>query len=233
MATTTVEAGDGRAASPGRTLLRLLAWLSPAFPVGSFSYSHGLESAVEDGLVTDASGLRAWIEALLRHGSGWNDVVLLAEATREMTSTGRADGVAALAEALAGSAERHRESQLQGSAFLHAAAAWDPAVTDCLPRECAYCVAVGAVAAHHRLPLPPVLEAYLQAFATNLVQAAIRLGVLGQEDAVRLIAGLEDAVVEVASRASRSSLDDLGGCTFRSDVAAMRHETQYSRLFRS
>lgn len=226
MATATADGG-------GRTLLRLLAWLSPAFPVGSFSYSHGLESAVAEGLVKDAHDLRGWIEALIRNGSGWNDAVLLADAARVAQAGGDLAAVAALAEALAGSAERHRESQLQGTAFLRAASAWEPTITGRLPSECAYCVAVGAAAGHHALPLPHVLEAYLQAFASNLVQAAIRLGVTGQEGAVALIASLEGAVIDVAGCAARSTLDDLGGCTFVSDVAAMRHEVQYSRLFRS
>ncbi|MBX3567370.1 MAG: urease accessory protein UreF [Rhizobiaceae bacterium] len=226
MATTTADGG-------GRTLLRLLAWLSPAFPVGSFSYSHGLESAVAEGLVKDAHGLRCWIEALIRHGSGWNDAVLLAEAARVAHAGGELAPVSELAEALAGSAERHRESQLQGGAFLRAASAWDAAIAGRLPGGCAYCVAVGAVAGHHALPLTQLLQAYLQAFATNLVQAAIRLGVTGQEGAVSLIALLEETLVDVAGCAARSSLDDLGGCSFVSDVAAMRHETQYSRLFRS
>ena len=226
MATTTPERSD-------RSVLRLLAWLSPAFPVGSFSYSHGLESAVAEGLVSDATALRDWIEALIRRGSGWNDAVLLAEAARLAHADGDLAAVAELAEALAGSAERHRESQLQGAAFLRAASAWDHGILGRLPPDCAYCVAIGAVSGHHGVPIAPALEAFLQAFATNLVQAAIRLGVLGQEAAVACIAALEDTIIDVARCAARSTLDDIGGCTFVSDVAAMRHEVQYSRLFRS
>ncbi|MDQ6435823.1 urease accessory protein UreF [Mesorhizobium sp. LHD-90] len=220
-------------AASSKALLKLFAWLSPAFPVGSFSYSHGLERAVEDGLVADADDLRDWLETLLRRGSGWNDAVLFAEAGRRARHGESLSECAALAEALAASRERHMESMLQGAAFLKAAGAWPAVGLASLPDDCAYCVAVGAVAGAHGVPLGDALGAFLQAFATNLVQAGIRLGVTGQQGAVALIAGLEPAISEVAACAENSSLDDLGACAVLSDVAAMRHETQYSRLFRS
>ncbi|PSJ56411.1 urease accessory protein UreF [Kumtagia ephedrae] len=218
---------------PAGALLRLMAWLSPAFPVGSFSYSHGLERAVHDGLVADAESLRDWLETLLQCGSGWNDAVLFAEAWRLARKGGGLRDAADLAAALSGSRERHMESTLQGAAFLKAAEAWPVAGLSALPEDCAYCVAVGALAGAHGVPLADALGAFLQAFATNLVQAGIRLGVTGQQGAVALIAGLEPTVTEAAARAAVSSLGDLGACAMISDVAAMRHETQYSRLFRS
>ncbi|MEQ1954573.1 urease accessory protein UreF [Mesorhizobium sp. CN2-181] len=220
-------------AAGGKALLKLLFWLSPAFPVGSFSYSHGLERAVEDGLVADADDLSDWLETLLRRGSGWNDAVLFAEAWRSARASGNLREVTDLAAALAGSRERHMESTLQGAAFLKAAEAWPAASLSTLPDDCAYCVAVGAMAGAHGVPLGDALGAFLQAFATNLVQAGIRLGVTGQQGAVALIAGLESTVLDVAACAENSSLDDLGACAVISDIAAMRHETQYSRLFRS
>ena len=221
------EAGGGKA------LLKLLAWLSPAFPVGSFSYSHGLERAVEDGLVADADDLRQWIKALLRHGSGWNDAVLFAEGWRRARDGGDLVELAGLAEALAGSRERHMETTLQGAAFLKAASNWPAGAMKKLPEDCAYCVAVGTIAGAHDVPLPDALGAFLQAFASNLVQAGIRLGLTGQHGAVEIVAALEPILIETAARAAGSTLDDLGSCTVLSDVAAMRHETQYSRLFRS
>ncbi|MFI0844120.1 urease accessory protein UreF [Mesorhizobium sp. IMUNJ 23232] len=220
-------------AADGKALLKLLAWLSPTFPVGSFSYSHGLERAVEDGLVADADDLSDWLETLLRRGSGWNDAVLFAEAWRRARGGESLREIADLAEALVGSRERHMESTLQGAAFLKAAGAWPAGGLSTLPGDCAYCVAVGALAGAHHVPLGDALGAFLQAFATNLVQAGIRLGVTGQQGAVTLIAGLEPTVSEVAACAENSSLDDLGACAVLSDIAAMRHETQYSRLFRS
>lgn len=217
----------------GIALLRLMAWLSPAFPVGGFAYSHGLERAVHDGLVTDAAGLAGWLETLVEMGSGWNDAVLFAESWRRAREGGDLAEVAALAEALAGSRERHTETMLQGAAFLKAAAAWPNPVLERLPAECAYCVAVGTVAGGNGIALQDALSAFLQAFFSNLVQAAIRLGVIGQNEATTLLAGFEPLALSTAARASRSIPDDLGGCAFISDIVAMKHETQYSRLFRS
>lgn len=213
-------------------LLRLMAWLSPSFPVGGFSYSHGLERAVHDGLVADSKDLAAWLETLVEMGSGWNDAVLFAESWRRAREGGDLCQAAALAEALAGSRERHAETMLQGAAFLKAAAAWKP-VLGPLPAECPYCVAVGAIAGGNAIALQDALSAFLQAFFSNLVQAAIRLGVVGQSGATTLLAGFEPLALSVAARAAGSTLDDLGGCAFISDIMAMKHETQYSRLFRS
>lgn len=217
----------------GTALLRLMAWLSPAFPVGGFAYSHGLERAVHDGLVADAAGLAGWLETLVEMGSGWNDAVLFAESWRRSREGGDLAEVAALAEAQAGSRERHAETMLQGAAFLKAAAAWPNAVLERLPAQCAYCIAVGAVAGGNGIALHDALSAFLQAFFSNLVQAAIRLGMIGQNEATTLLAGFEPLALSTAARVSRSTLDDLGGCAFVSDVMAMKHETQYSRLFRS
>lgn len=215
------------------TLLRLAAWLSPAFPVGSFSYSHGLERAVHDGLVGDAGELRDWLAALMEYGSVWNDAVLLAEAMRRATAGGDLVELAELGEALAGSAERHMESTLQGRAFLEAAGAWPNDVLPALAKGCPYCVAVGALAGAMRLPAVPTLAAFVQAFASNQIQAAIRLGVTGQTDGLRVLASLEPLICATAERAARSSLDDLGSATLLAEITAMRHETQYSRLFRT
>jgi urease accessory protein len=215
-------------------LIRLQSLLSPAFPVGSFSYSHGLESAVETGRACDGESLRQWLAALVSFGSGWNDAVLLAAAWRRLQEGGDVIELAALAAAFAGSLERHAETTLQGAAFITAAkSGWPSAALDVLPDPCPYPVAVGSVARAHGLPLEPTLAAFLQAFAANLAQAAIRLGVVGQNAAVGVIAGLEPTLLDTAGRAAVSDLDDLGSATVLSDIMAMRHETKYSRLFRS
>lgn len=211
--------------------LRLMAWLSPAFPVGSFSYSHGLERAVHDGLVADGEGLRGWLAALTEQGSGWNDAVLFAEAWRRGRAGEPLTELAELGIALAGSAERLLETAAQGGAFADAMSQWGGAVA--LPEDCPYAVAVGAHAGAAGLPAETAIAAFLQAFVTNLVQAGIRLGLLGQREAVRLVAGFESELAAVAARAVRSTVDDLGTATFAAEIAAMRHETQHSRLFRS
>ncbi len=220
-----------RAADP--RLLRLMAWLSPTFPVGGFSYSHGLERAVHDGLVGDQASLEDWLVQLLEIGTSWNDGVLFAESWRRAHDGGDLSEVAELAEALAGSRERHAETMLLGAAFLKSAAVWPhPALSGLLP-DCPYCVAVGATAGAHGIELEDALSGFLQGFASNLIQAAIRLGVTGQSGAVTVLAALEPLLLKTATRTARSVLDDLGSATMMSDIMSMTHETQHSRLFRS
>ncbi|MDO9337850.1 MAG: urease accessory protein UreF [Caulobacter sp.] len=214
--------------------LKLLTWLSPSFPVGGFSYSHGLEAAIHTGAVHDRASLHAWIAALIAHGSGWTDAVLLAEAWRASASADapRLVDTAELADAMAPSLERRRETLSQGAAFLTAARAWRaegllPAYGEPTP----YCVAVGATAAAHAVPLDATLTAWLHAFASNLTSIALRAVPLGQTDGVAVLAGLEPLILDTAARAAASSLDDLGACALMSDIASMRHETQHVRLF--
>jgi len=221
-------------------LLPLMVWLSPAFPVGGFAYSHGLEWAFETGDLTDAEGLADWLDALIGHGALRNDLILFAAAWR---ASGEEDAkalreVAELALALANSAERRLETVTQGNAFAAAiAASWPCASIEALraawPGDVPYPVAVGVAASGHGLPLQPSLEALALAFIANLVSAAVRLGIVGQTDGQKVIARLAPALREAAVRAEAMTLDDLGGCVFRSDLASLQHETQYSRLFRS
>ena len=214
-------------------LLRLMAWMSPAFPVGGFSYSGGLEKAVEDRRVSDAAGLYGWVEVLLRSGSLWNDAVFLADAWRNGTDAVALKEAADLARALAGSAERYRETVLLGDAFVAAAGAWPHAVLELLPKEVPYPVAIGAVAAGHGVPLRETVAAFLHAGVSQIVSAGIRLGVAGQKDGVAILAESEASIGEMAARAVQSTLDDLGSATVIADTATMRHEMQGTRLFRS
>jgi urease accessory protein len=220
--------------------LPLLVWLSPAFPVGAFAYSHGLEWAHEAGDVTDAAGLEGWLGDLLRSGGARNDAVIFAAAYRAVVESDAAAlaEAAELALALATSAERRLETTTQGDAFVAAVAnAWPCSAVSFLksawPEPVAYPVAVAVAAAGHRLPVAESLEAFALGFVSNLVSAAVRLGVVGQSDGQRVIAALMPGVREVAAFAASSTFDDLGGCAFRSDLAALRHESQYTRLFRS
>lgn len=222
-------------------LFRLLAWLSPSYPVGAYSYSHGLEWAVEAGLVRDRAGLEAWLATVLRHGGGWADAVLLAHAHAAVRAGDIAawNELRALAQALAPTAELALETRAQGEAFAQASLASWPDAAGRLEAYLAdgpgltYPLAVAAVAACHRVPLALLLPAYLQAFAANLVSAAVRLVPLGQTDGQRATAALEPVVQEVAALASACPLDELGTATLMVDLCSMRHETQYTRLFRS
>ncbi|HEY0182327.1 MAG TPA: urease accessory protein UreF [Rhodopila sp.] len=244
------KASHGVSTAPlPQALLRLMAWLSPAFPTGGFAYSHGLEWAVESGDVTNETTLRAWLGDVLAFGTGRADTILLRHAHRAgratvarqpTPATATADhfdsetvtlkDIADLACATASGRERQNESLDQGRAFMLAAAAWGvPQAPERIP----YPVAVGAVAGAHDIPEDATAAAYLQAFATNLISAAVRLVPLGQSAGLRVLASLESTILATANETKPGRLDDLGGCAFRSDLAAMRHETQYTRLFRS
>ena len=217
-----------------RSLLRLLTWLSPSFPVGAFSYSHGLEWAVEAEEVRDRASLLAWVEDIVTSGAGRNDLVLLAEAWQAATAqdASRVSAVAELAVALSPSSERALETEAQGEAFRQAVGTAWPEAT-CELQGVPYPIAVGVAAAGCGVALTPALTGYLHALAANLVSAGLRLIPLGQSDGVRILAALEAPILAQTEWAADSSLDDLGGFSMIADIASMRHETQYTRLFRS
>ncbi len=212
------------------SLLRLLAWLSPAFPTGAFTCSHGLEWVVEAGDIRDAGTLREWLTDVVRHGAGRSDCILLRHAHRATREAAVLSEIAEIAAAATPSRERLAETLGQGTAFLRAACAWGLPI---LPDELPYPVAVGALAGWHHIDENATVTAYLQAFVSNLVSAAVRLVPLGQSDGVQVLASLERVILAIAEDTGTASLEDIGSCAFRSDLAAMRHETQYTRLFRS
>lgn len=227
------------AEAPASRLPLLLCWLSPAFPVGAFAYSHAVEWAVEAGDVHDEGSLAAWLLAVLRDGAGRSDVILLAASYRagEAGDTEALDAVNDFALALAPSGELRLETAQQGRSFLSAArAAWPAGALESLliaRPETAYPVAFGAVAAAHGVPLPEAVHGFLTAFAGNLVSAGIRLAPVGQTAGQRVLARLLPALDVVAAEAIEAELDDIASVTFRADLGSLRHETQYTRLFRS
>ena len=220
-------------------LYRLMTWLSPTFPVGAFSYSSGIEWAVEAGDISDPRSLRDWLTAMLADGPGFCDGVFLAHAHRAASSRqgARLLDIAELAAAFVPSRERHLETSAQGRAFIDIArAAWNcdglaPMIAD--GEVLVYPVAVGLVGAAHKIPLASTMHAFLHALTSNWISAGSRLIPLGQTDSQRVLAGLEPVVAATARRALEASLDDLGSANFRADLASLRHETQYTRLFRS
>ncbi|MDE3078620.1 MAG: urease accessory protein UreF [Paracoccaceae bacterium] len=206
-------------------LLTLGQWLSPAFPVGGFAYSHGLEWAISAGLIRDAASAQAWLEGVLAEGAGRVEAILLAQALRG------ADGadLAALAEALAPSRERWQEAAEQGAAFLRAT----NALTGTDWPEMPLAVAVGVAARPLGLPPETVIAFYLQAFAGNLVQAAVRFVPLGQTEGQAVIAALRPLILRLAEAAARAGIDEIGSGALASDMAALHHETMDVRIFRT
>jgi urease accessory protein len=214
--------------------LRLLTWLSPAFPTGGFAYSHGLEWAVETGDARSTAGLIGWLVDILEQGSGRTDAILLRHAHRAGLDDEALAEVVALAAALPGGRERHLETTAQGNAFLLAAAAWPTPVLGLLAgRAIAYPVAVGAVSAAHGVAEDRATLGFLHAFCANLVSAAVRLIPLGQQAGLRVMAALEPVLIGISEGTRGLSLDDIGSAAIRADLAAMHHETQYTRLFRT
>ena len=221
-------------------LYRLMAWLSPAYPIGAFSYSSGIEWAVEAGDIADAATLQRWLAVMVADGGGFCDSVFLVHAFRAVGAGDDASlrRVAELAAAFAPSKERHLETTAQGRAFLDTTrAAWPTPALDRLlavwDGAVALPVAVGVASAGHGIALAAALPAYLHALTANLISSGVRLVPLGQTDGQRVLAALEPVVAATAQRALVTTLDDVGGAAFRADLASMRHETQYTRLFRS
>jgi urease accessory protein len=219
------------------TLLRLLAWTSPAYPVGGFSYSHGIEAAVEEGLLPDAAALTAYVAAVLERGAGRVDAALLA-AAHAAEDDAALDAVAELAAAWRGTAETALEATQQGGSFalVTLAVSPDPRFAAFAARQrgrLTHAVAFGAAAGMAGIPRHPALLAYLQGFAANLVSAGVRLVPLGQTDGQRVTAALWPVIARAAEAAEATPLDDLATALPWVEILSMRHETQYTRLFRS
>jgi urease accessory protein len=233
------EAGEDNSLDSA-ALYRLMAWLSPAYPVGAFSYSSGIEWAVEAGDIKDADTLREWLAVMMGEGGGFGDAVLFVHAHRAVATSDNAAlrDVAELAAAFVPSKERFLETTGQGRAFMETTrAAWPCAALDRLDEiwngPVALPVAVGIACAGHGIGCDYALGAFLHALAANWISAGVRLIPLGQTDGQRVLAALESAAAAAATRALATPLDELGTCAFRADLAGMLHETQYTRLFRS
>lgn len=231
-------AADAPASGGTPGLYRLLAWLSPSFPTGAFSYSHGIEAAAADGTVCDAASLRSWIAALVEHGGGRIDADFLCSAYRAVAAGDRPALADANRQGLAyrPSAELALEAAQQGTAFFATCrAAWPGGLaSDWNPKgSVCHAVAFGAAAAGAGIARADALTGYLEAFAANLVSAGLRLGIVGQTDGQRILAALEPVVARTAAAALTRDPADFGTASFAAELASMAHETQYSRLFRS
>lgn len=207
-------------------LLTLTQWLSPAFPVGGYAYSHGLEWAIADGEVRSAEALFAWLSDVVELGGGRSDAVLLCRAMDRGADAGALDDVA---RALAASRERWEETRAQGAAFTSAR----NALSGTRDRPVALPVAVGRAAAGLSLPARQVAALYLHAFASNLVSGAVRFVPLGQTEGQAVLARLHPLIVRVASDAAGTPIDGIQSGVPGADLAAMLHETQEVRLFRT
>lgn len=221
------------------TLHRLLAWTSPAYPIGAFGYSHGLEAAVEAGGVRSADDLFDYVAAVIARGGGWVDAVLFVHGWRAAGDPAAFDEIAELAAAFRGSSETALESRQQGRSFLTVTRrAWPYPALDAYAERVdgwpiAHATVLALACAAHGVPIEHALNAFLHATAANLVSAGVRLVPLGQTDGQIATARLTRTVEAVVARALVAPLDDLGTAAPRLELACLAHETQYSRLFRS
>jgi urease accessory protein len=230
-------------AFPLAGLLRLQSWLSPAFPSGSYSYSHGLEWAVEVEYIKDRETLIDWLQVDLRYGSGRNEAIFFIEAWRSARhdDPSKLFEVAELAGAFRGTSEFALESSQQGAGCLSTLRrVWPDRLLDSLSERLiehgvppSLCVVQGIASAKQDLPADLALPAFLLSYVSNLVIAGVRLIPLGQTDGQRAIAALEETLLATTDEAMKATTDDLGSAAFMVDLASMRHETQYTRLFRS
>jgi len=225
------------------SLLRQQSWLSPAFPTGSYSYSHAIEWAVEAGDIHDRKSLVGWLEADLCFGSGRNEAIFFMEAWRCATEDDceKLIKVAELAAAFRGTSEFALESSQQATACLATLRrVWPDHLIESLSELLsergippALSVVLGVRTAQQRIPYGLAASAFLQSYLANLVTAGVRLIPLGQTDGQIAIAGLEAAVLTASAQAEQATIHDLGSAAFMVDLASASHETQYTRLFRS
>ena len=232
--------GEPKCELSAPALYRLMTWMSPAYPVGAFSYSGGIEWAVEAGDIRSADTLCHWLATMIGHGSVCCDAAMFVHAHRAAAAGDDRTlaAVAELATAFIGSKERFLETTAQGHAFLQITrTAWPTPALDRLTAAwngpLAYPVVVAAACAGHGITIVPALQAFLHSVASNLVSAGVRLIPLGQTDGQRVLAALEAPIAQTAARALVTAIDDIGTATPRADIAGMHHETQYTRLFRS
>jgi urease accessory protein len=213
---------------PNLAMHQLMAWLSPSYPIGAFSYSHGLEYAIETGDVSCAEDLCHWLADILAYGSGWNDAILLCHSHRAQNSKELQD-IADLAESLGPSRERHLETMAQGKAFAKVTSqVWDMSLEPApLP------VCLGWAAARQQIELGTVLPLYLHSFVGNIIAAGVRHIPIGQTDGQRVLASLFEPIDRVSKEAQTADLDALGSISFLGDLASMRHETMTTRIFRT
>jgi urease accessory protein len=216
-----------------RDLQLLLTWLSPAFPVGAFAWSGGLETAIVAGTVHDRSTAEDWIAGILHHGSLRTDAILLAEAWRARQDELALQDLADLCLALTPARERHDETLITGDAFVLALQAWPEASSRPMPARCPYPIAVGALARSHAIALEATLLAFLTSAVHGQVSVAVRLVPIGQNDGLRIMAALEPAVAQAAATCPSVGIEGIGGIAYAADIAQMAHETLHTRIFRS
>ena len=219
--------------------MTVMQWMSPAFPIGAFAYSHGLEWAIDKGHVSNGKKLQNWIADLLEYGSLRTDAIFISLILRGHD----AKKMNELSIALCPAGERLLETKLQGSAFAKVIEdVWKQDIGD-LSLPIAVALAASLVKNINpslclsNLPIGKILEGYLIKSITlsgsNLVSVAIRLIPIGQTEGQRIMLELSSKISDLVQSASESEIDDLNSACFFSDISAMEHEYLQPRIFKT
>lgn len=215
---------------------RLWQLISPALPVGGYSYSQGLELAVEQGRVCDETSAAGWIEGLAGSALVALDLPFM-HRVHAAACAGEADAMAYWAQRLAcarETAELRREDAAMASALRRLLATLSPGCA--LPDGAgahSYPALFACAAAHWAIAVDAALAGYLWAWCENQVAAATRLVPLGQSSAQRVLFALGARIPAWVEAATACADDELGFSAPGAVIASARHETQYTRLFRS
>ena len=205
--------------------MTVMQWMSPAFPIGAFAYSHGLEWAIDKDHVSNGEKLQKWITDLLEYGSLRTDSIFISLILRGHD----AKKMNELSMALCPAGERLLETKLQGSAFAKVIEdVWQQDIG-----ELSLPIAVALAAKNQSIEQDLILPAYLHAFCFNLISAAIRLIPIGQTEGQRIMLELYTTISDLVQTASESEIDDLNSACFFSDVSAMEHEYLQPRIFKT
>ena len=201
----------------------LQTWFSPSFPVGSFSYSHGLEAMINDNFIKSKEDILDYLKCILKYGTGKNDIIL-------MKYTYQGEQINELALSLCPSKERKIESIEMGNAFRKVLSdSWDFK----LPENTAYPIAVAKAAKHFDIPLNLTLVSYLQSFASNLINVCIKHIPIGQKIGQDCIIQTYDLIREIEKESENLNLEDLGGICFNSDIYSIKHENLKTRIYKT
>ena len=201
----------------------LQTWFSPLFPVGSFSYSHGLEAMINDNLIKSKEDILEYLKCILKYGSGKNDIILIKYAYQ-------GEEINDLALSLCPTKERKIESIEMGNSFRKVLEdSWNYKIQE----NTAYPVSVGKAAKYFKIPLNLTIISYLQSFASNLINVCIKHIPIGQKAGQDCIIQMYDLIREIENESKNLELEDLGGVCFNSDIYSIKHENLKTRIYKT
>lgn len=222
------------------SIYKLQTWFSPSYPVGAYTYSHGLENAFENAHITNVTEAIDWISDIITQGNGFADAVFLTEAFNAAVDKDdqKLIEITEYAVAFCGTKELRLESESQGAAFLTIIQnvetnpeLWK--IINLWQGAYPYAVVVGAAAGAEGIELNALITAFLHGFVSNMSSALVRIVPFGQTDGQRIISALAPIVEQVTEQAISTDYKNLTTSTMMVDLTSMQHETQYTRLFRS